>query len=341
VNALKRVATVAIPLVIAVIAVSVRWTLFSAGILYGETASTMAGLAVAGVIIVAGAASLSLLRGGKAPGQAAAPESIIAVIAAVLGLATAAYGVGELLAPNTPVAAAAPACDGAPVYGARFFAVTQEVGANSRWGAGRQFAQANRYAGGCTLGFDGYCIGPAEPNYLLKTPDQRWLILHNRNELIASAVVLSQSPEAKLGSAPSGRCAGLGGRSQPSAIGDFSYDVRSGRLSASAKGAVGVGYGLTTVSDAGRVYRAIALGTGADFPAKLPPASVADLLGMTDGTVILGAAICLGDNVPVVGSLKAETLTLRDSKVVGVTPGSGVAAAVRPNLAEIACNSSG
>jgi hypothetical protein len=341
VDASKRVATVGIPLVIAVISVSVRWILFSTGILYGETASKMAGLAVAGVIIVAGAVSLSRLRGGGAPTQAASPESIIAVIAGVLGLATAAYGVGELLAPNTPVAAAAPACDGAPVYGARFFAVTQDIGTNSRWGAGRQYAQANRYAGGCALGFDGYCIGPPEPNFMLKTPDQRWLIVHNRNELVASAVVMSQSPESKLGSAPSGRCAGLGGRSQPSTISDFSYDLRSGELSASAKRAVGVGYGLTAVSDIGQVYRAIALGTDTRFSAKLPPAGVAGGLGIRDGRAFVAAAICLGDNVPVVDSLKAELLTLRNSKIVDVQPTATVPASVRPKLAQIACNGSG
>jgi hypothetical protein len=335
---LARIAIYAIPLSIAIVAGLVRWALFSSGRLYGETASKMAGLVVAGIVVTAGAFSLTLLRGRKT--ETLSRESIIAVLSGALGLATAAYGTGELFAPNTPVAATTAACDGAPVYGAHFFALTQAIGANSRLGAGRQYAQANRYGGGCTLGFDGYCIGPPEPNFALKTPDDRWLIVHKRNELVASAVVLSQSPESKLGSSPSPRCATLGGRAQPSRIQSFSYDMIGGRLSSSATGAVGVGYGLTAVSGIGQVYAPIALGTDAGFPAKLSSDSVAGRLGMTNGSVLLGAAICLADNVPVVNSLSVKILTLRDSKIVKVAQGMAPAS-LRAHLAGIACNSSG
>lgn len=337
---LTRIVAVVVPLLIAVIGVAARWWLFATGALYGDTAAKMASLAVAGVIIVAGAFSLALLRKGTGA-TGASRESIVAVLTGALGLATAAYGFGELFAPNTPVAATASACKGAPVYGARFFARTIEVGANSRQGAGRQFAQVNRYGGNCTLGFDGYCIGPSEKDTILGTPDQRWLIVHNRDEVIASAVVLSQTREAALGSEPSPKCAKLGGQGQPTTIQRFSYDTRSGELSASAKGAVGVGYGVTAKSGSGESYKPLALGVEPGFAHATKPADIAKTLGTTDGDVLLGAAICLADNVPVLDSLTAKRLTLRNSKVVSLVDNAAVPSDLRNRLAEIACNSSG
>jgi hypothetical protein len=103
------------------------------------------------------------------------------------------YSVSELLAPNTPVAAEASACAGTPVYGAAFFAKTQVNGVNARSGPGVEYPQVKRYRGNCTLGFDGYCIGRAVPDFVLHTPDQRWLIVHDESDLVASAVVLSES----------------------------------------------------------------------------------------------------------------------------------------------------
>ena len=192
---------------LAVIAVVVRYILFDQGILYGEAAAKMASLAVAGVIVVAGYLPLRMLRGShnQATG-AGATESIVATVSAILGLAVTAYSVSELIAPNTPVAASAPACAGVPVYGAKYFAVTVQNGANARSGPGREFRQVNRYASGCTLGFDGYCIGPAEPDFVLGTPDQRWLLVHHRTEFVAAAVVLSQSAESALGTVPDSQC---------------------------------------------------------------------------------------------------------------------------------------
>lgn len=335
---LIRIVAVATPLLIAAIGISVRWWLFSTGVLYGDAAAKMASLAVAGLVIGAGAVSLLLLHGRT---SGASRESIAAVLSGAIGVATAAYGAGELLAPNTPVAASAAACKGAPVYGARFFARTIDIGANSRQGAGRNFAQANRYAGNCTLGFDGYCIGPAEPDFTLKTPDQRWLIVHNRDEVIASAVVLSQTREADLGSKPSPKCAKLGGRPQPTTIQHFSYEPHNGALNAVAKGAVGVGYGATSASGFGQNYVPLALGVEPTFAHTSTPAAIAKTLGTTNGDILLAAAICLADNVPVPTSLTAKRLTLRDSRVVNVEENAPVPKAMRSSLAEVSCNSSG
>ncbi len=347
-------------LVVAIGAVIARYFLFSHGILYGETAAKMASLMVAGLIVLAGFVPLWLLRraasspaaGGQASSSPtgisaaaaepapAARESIVATVAAILGLAITAYSLSELVAPNTPVEAAAPACAGAPVYGARFFAETTPIGANSRIGPGRAYQQVNRYSGNCTLGFDGYCIGSPEPDFRLGTPDQRWLLVHHRGELIASAVVQSQTAESALGATPSRVCAKLGGLPLPTAIQQFTYNHADGRLTASAPGAASVGYGLASPPPH-LIYQAVALGTDASFSAALPPGSVATRLKISDGNVWLGAAICLADNVPVVRSLRVLRLELRHSQVIGQVPEPNVPEAVRPHLAEIACNSAG
>lgn len=316
-----------------------RYVLFSKGILYGEETARMASLMVAGVIVAAGYVPLRVLRGSD-EARDVPRETIAATVAAVLGLATTGYAVSQLLAPNTPVAATTAACSGVPVYGATFFAKTESNGVNARSGPGREYQQVNRYEGNCTLGFDGYCIGRAEPDFILHTPDQRWLLVHNRDQLVASAVVLSESPESALGNSPSPKCAKLGGLPQPAKIQQFSYDPATGQLQTSAAGAAAVGYGLATVPAQSRAYQAVALGAGAGFPAKLAPGTIASQV-QTSGGVWLGAAICLADNVPVVGSLSVTLLTFRGARITGERPNVRVQPAIRARLAEIACNSSG
>jgi hypothetical protein len=299
----------------------------------------MASLLVAGIIIAAGYLPLRMLRGpGSAPDGS--QEAVAATLAAVLGLALAGYSVSQLLAPNTPVAAAAPACGGTPVYGARFFAKTPLNGVNARKGPGVQYPQVNRYGGNCTMGFDGYCIGPPVPDLILNTPDQRWLIVHQRAELVAAGVVLSQSAESALGTAPSPRCEQLGGLPQPSSIQHFSYDPANGQLTASAPGAVAVGYGLATAPPQDRAYQIGKLAIQPGFPADLPPAKIASQMQVTGG-VWLAAAICLADDVPVVSSLQVTLLTFHGEHVAGQQPGVTVPPSVRPLLAETACDGTG
>ena len=351
-NNWQRVLTYVLFALLVIAAVFLRYELFARGILYGEAASKMASLAVAGVIILCGYLPLRMLHGRKAAdknghkngdensAKDASRESIAAALAVVLGLAVTGYSVSELLAPNTPVAVAAPACDGTPVYGAVFFAKTQANGANARSGPGVEYPQANRYGGNCTLGFDGYCIGRAVPDFVLKTPDQRWLIVHERNELVASGVVLSESAESALGATPSPKCKKLGGLPEPTNITQFSYDPSSGQLSSVAPGAVAVGYGMASVSPNNRTYQVIALGTGPGFEAKLKSSTIVNEISVIHG-VWLGAAVCLADNVPVVGSLRVQLLTFRGTHVTSERPNSELPKAIRTLLAEVACNSSG
>jgi len=352
VNSWQRALTFFVFILLVIATVFLRYELFAGGILYGEAASKMASLAVAGVIILCGYLPLRMLRGheddqkddpqvnDKNSTKDASRETIAATLAAVLGLALTGYSVSELLAPNTPVSAVAPACDGTPVYGAVFFAKTQANGVNARSGPGVEYPQVNRYGGNCTLGFDGYCIGRAVPDFLLKTPDQRWLIIHDRDEMVASGVVLSESAESALGANPSPKCKKLGGLPEPTNITNFSYDPSSGQIRSVAPGAVAVGYGMASVPSKNRAYQVIALGRAPDFVAELKPSTIVSEISVIDG-VWLSAAVCLADNVPVVESLRVQLLTFRGSQIIKEQPNSQVPKDTRSLLAEVACNSSG
>lgn len=164
--------------------------------------------------------------------------------------------------------------------------------------------------------------------------------MHNREEFIASAVLQSQTAESALGAKPSSSCSKLGGLPLPTTIQQFTYDTVNGRLTASAQGAAAVGYGLASPAPRA-IYQAIALGSNTSFSASLPSGNIATKTKISDGNVWLGAAICLADNVPVVSSLRILRLTLQRSHVIAQVPDPKVPAAVRPHLAEIACNSAG
>lgn len=342
-----RNTAVAVLILLAIAAAVVRVILFSQGVLYGESAAKMASLAVAAIVVTVGAVVMKIHQSGRA--AKAKPEddagSTVSSIAALLGLALAAYSAAELVAPNTPVAASAPACPGAPVYGAGFFAQTTGLGANARSGPGRQYAQVNRYAANCTLGFDGYCIGSVEVDSRLKTPDDRWLIVHDRhNQVISSAVVLDQSPLRNLGQTPSPACKRLGGRPQPHSVQNLAYNTTDSTLSAKAPDAAAVGYAVAAPASGTPSYLPIGLGTSPPtFKVSWNPRSALNQIQGAPGNAVIwvGAAVCLADTVPVTRSFSALRLTIHKGAVTGQTPAADVPPAIQAHLAQLACGSIG
>jgi hypothetical protein len=313
----------------------------------------MASLVVAAIVIVVGAVIMQIGQDDRAvqAGSAAqasgnqAGRSAVASVAVLLGLALTAYSVAELIAPNTPVAASAPACPGAPVYGARFFAQTTDLGANARSGPGREYAQANQYAANCTLGFDGYCVGSVEQDLRLKTPDDRWLVVHGRpSQVISSAVLIDQSPESDLGQDPSNGCKQIGGLSLPRTVSGLAYKTRHSMLSSEASGAPAVGYALVALAGGRVSYVPIGLATvppGFKLQwavrrtlAQIPGYSVRD-------KVWVGAAVCLADTFPVSESLRALRISLDGGEVTAKASSNRLPATVRPHLAQLACGSRG
>jgi hypothetical protein len=330
------------------ILIAIRYILFDRGILYGQAIANMASLAVAGFIVAAGCLSLWIIRGGSSghggsgsqTQESGATDGVAVTVAAILGLALTGYSISELVAPNTPVAASVPACAGTPVYGAKYFAVTALNGVNSRSGPGPEYRQLNHYPTGCTLGFDGYCIGYPETDFIAGTPDQRWLLLHDRSQLVSAAFVISESAESDLGPVPDRVCSSLGGSPQPHRITSFSYNTRSGELNATAPGAVLVGYSAISLSAANPGYAGI-MGTApsSDFPAMLQPPKLASEVQVTTGQVLVGAAICLAINVPVPDSLRVQLVTLHNTKVTRVAADSHIQPSVALRLEEFACDS--
>jgi hypothetical protein len=75
-----------------------------------------------------------------------------------------------------------PACRGVLLRGATASAVTYADGVNGRDLPGRTSNAVVRYAGNCTLGFDGYCLADPRPDYAFPTTwtDPRWYRI-NRN----------------------------------------------------------------------------------------------------------------------------------------------------------------
>jgi hypothetical protein len=363
-----RITAIVILIFLAIAAAIVRVFLFSKGILYGESAAKMASLAVAAVVVTAGAIimkisqSLKASTGLTAPGQTPTGQtptgqtptgakreqsagSMVSSISALLGLALVAFSVAELVAPNTPVAAGAPACPGAPVYGAPFLAQTTDLGANARSGPGRQYAQMNRYAANCTLGFDGYCIGSVETDSRLKTPDDRWLIVHSKSdEVISSAVLLDQSPLQNLGQSPSPACERLGGLPEPQSVQNLVYNKKNATLSAEAPGAASVGYAVA--APAGRTPSYIPIGLGANPPLfkvswKLQ-STLNQMLGSPNNTVIwVGAAVCLADTVPVISSFHALRITIHNGAITSQTSAVDLPSTIKAHLAQLACGASG
>jgi hypothetical protein len=336
----NRILASSILVALTAILVVVRYFLFEHGVLYGETVASMASLAVAGFVVLVGCLALWIVRGGsQSKGTGAGVDGVAASVAAILGLALTGYSVSEAVAPNTPVAASVPACGGVPVYGAKYFAVTAQNGVNARKGPGTEYQQLNHYPTGCTLGFDGYCVGYPEKDFLIGTPDSRWLLVHGRDELVSAAEVISESAESDLGTAPDPRCAALGGSPQPHAISKFSYDANDGDLAATAPGAVIVGYSALSLDASDPGY---AGATGTDespgFSAQLYPSELTGILPGASGQVVLGSVICLAEDVPVADSLRAKVITIKNNKVVKQKTDSHVPSSAASRLAEFACN---
>lgn len=344
-------------LTVAIVAVvTTRVLLFSTGALFGDAAVLYANLATAAVL---GGAVLVMAR-------LVSRRDSLTRAGAILALAVASVGVIGLVAPSTPTLAAAPACRGVAVLGARFFAQTTgdslaaaqpasagmtpadvAPGVNARTGPSTTYPQTDRFAGDCTLGFDGYCVGSPVDNLVTDLPDTRWLILHGRHdEFVASAKVLSQSPEANLGTAPAPACRSHGGLSSPGSPHFVPTAGTDGTvtLAATAKGADIVGYAINQIDPSDGSYPYAALGepiTESEktpaFSGKWDTSTAVPLLNGGAGSVELAAATCLAGDVPVMPP-SVYKATFANSTLASLTPMAPATFADGARLAQTACS---
>jgi hypothetical protein len=331
---LRILVLVSVPLAVGAAATALRVYLFQSGLQYGATAERAWNLGLAALVgftVVTWYRAVAVRRAQA--GQPVEMGGVMTAAAGALAFATAAFSAATLLAPNTPLKAAAPACPSAPVYGAAFFAQTVEElgGANARSGAGTGYPQVNRFPGGCTLGFDGYCIG--EPIGDLRAmitkdtpwPDQRWLIVHRRDELVASGRVQSQSKESDLGEKPDSRCGKWGGQPPPKVTNLTVTPPPAGQdlvaLQVESSGAVAVGYAvqlLTAPIDGAYPFGRIgAKANGPAFEARWNPVLAAEHLSNQSGDVRVAAVACLAPADPM-GDPLAKRVHLVHGKVTSV-----------------------
>jgi hypothetical protein len=336
-----------------------RWFLLYTGRLSDETAGRLSSLTVAALLAAtlffSAAAVASRKLANTQPvqtppavttGSGPVKDGAVTTAVAILALATAAYGMVELLSPITPYQAAAPACRNAPVAGASFLAQTVGTGVNGRAGPSSGYPQVDRFAGNCTLGFDGFCIGePVHDFLILKPLDQRWLVLHRRTIFVASGKILSQSPEKTLGAHPSPRCTTLGGLPEPRI--DELHVVPAlplSQLSVRTSGAViAVGYAVNISGPSAMIvdpFGQIGIKTRDEgFTASWNPALAATMLPAGSGTVEVAATACLAPGVH--GDVRVVRITLTHSLPDSQGTPLQVDAATRDHLGSTACEAGG
>ena len=289
-----------------------RIELFSTGVWYGEGIAHLLDVVIAvlvGCTVLFGA-TWYLGRRPTRHGHNEPSGHILEVAATLVTLAISSFALIEIFFPASPSTAAAPACSGAPVNGSSYLAQTPELGVNSRSGPGTDFPQVNRYSGNCTLGFDGYCVGDPVPDrsnggYL----DDRWLIVHRRDdEFVSAAELLAQSPSIKLGKKPAKLCRKAGGLPLPSGLHLHVTGERSqlDALWVSVHGASLVGYAIRVIGPtiAGDdPYSGIGnplsiFGDGYNFPGVWKLSTAYDDLPGNSGEVMIAAEVCLALGVP-------------------------------------------
>lgn len=245
------------------------------------------------------------------------------------------------LAPPTPVTAASSSCQGVPVLGAKFFAQTLPDGVNARSGPGTGFPQVNRFGGNCTLGFDGFCVGEPIPTVDGQLLDTRWLIVHQRDQLVSAAKLLPQSSQAVFGTKPDPRCKALGGYPNPGPL-TFTPTMQGNATSlvAVSPGARLVGYavGLQLPAADGYPLSSIKVKSNApDFTGLYQYAGDVNSLPGHSGVIQLVASVCLAPDVPT-GRPELYRTTFTTGQLTNLAPGRLPDAHDTTLLAKQACS---
>jgi len=235
------------------------------------------------------------------------------VLAAVAALTVVLYGADDLFLPRSPTGFTANPCPGTPVLGAAFYAQTQQYGVSARSGPGESYPQVNRFGGNCVLGFDGFCVGAAVFDFTTGAPDQLWLILHRRHELIAEAVLLLQSPASLIGRQPLNGCREIGGLPMPRPITALHFDLGSEHITSMASGANLVGY--ASLSSENRIKQVgIATNPSDRFSVKWNPLSAPVSSGPS--VVIIEAVDCLANQDPIIGTSSTLSVHISAGRIV-------------------------
>ncbi len=162
-------------------------------------------------------------------------------VAVAVALAAAVFA-----AVRPPPSRSVPVCEGQTTRGVAFVGETYEKGVAIREGADRDFPMLGRLAGGCRVGFVGYCLGETVNDVFVDEPDMRWFVLPGNSGVIASAVIKGNPKDSRPTPCPGSRPAPQG-VALTTASGPTASLVR---ISADASGAPIVGFAAAQL-DAG------------------------------------------------------------------------------------------
>ncbi|WP_374457018.1 hypothetical protein [Nocardioides sp.] len=346
----RRAGAVVIAIVLVTTALLARYQLFSREVLFGPRAEFYANLATASVVssVLLLAAWIWVSNSSSSSDSTSSTSGsspALAFAAAAVALPTAAVAAIQVMFPATPYDAAAPACAGAPVLKARFLGQTVAPGVNARDGAGTGFPNVDRYGGSCTLGFDGFCIGEPVVEKLSGLEDTRWYIVHGRDHVVSSSKIRDQSPVARLAPKPDADCESkYGGLPAPDEL-EFTPSRDSGplvKLSARAEGASLVGYAVYNPDPRSGTYGYSRVGivdTEPTFDGTWDSSTAVSDLRKQEGTIYLGAAICLAAEVPF-RDAAVFAATYRDGRVVRLRPDERLNDDATKLLRQTACSTS-
>lgn len=189
-----------------VLLVVARVLLVRGGLLYGTDRILAIDVLISALLLVGVAVARRAVRSirhtGDQPAEASTWTDWLGLAAAVLGVPALVVALLTLVAPATPNAYGARACAGSQVYAANYVGVTVgPLGNYARSGPSISFPQTDRFDSGCTLGFEGYCIGDAikDPFAPEGWTETRWLLVarHDAQPGKALAHVLSGEPADK------------------------------------------------------------------------------------------------------------------------------------------------
>jgi hypothetical protein len=295
---------------------------------YGPSFDRLMTFALAGALTALLGCALRLRAIRRQAQNPSEPGAVVNSVITAFGLVAAATSVVAIAFPDTPYSVAAPACRGAQVRGAVFFAQTPDVGVSARIGPGTGYRQAARFGGGCTLGFSGYCVGQPIPSGVDGLVDTRWLILNGTKRLVSSAVMLVQSqPVAGGASRPDPECAKLGGVLAPSRVimqAGWSADNREVvNIEVTDTDAPLVGYALKVVDPRNGQYPYSPI----ESPRSNSPTFAGTWLAGTDaallkngtGNILLAASACLSGNFPT-GKPDVLEARFRDGRLIEISP---------------------
>lgn len=315
--------------VLAAASVVARIELYRYDIVYGDESLTRLTLIAAALVAVALATVFHAWRVAHgAPVSQGGPDGA-AALAALVAIAVALYSVLQLVFPSTPHQAAAAACRGVPLNNARALAQTTSLGANARTGAGSAYPTIDRFGSNCTIGVDGYCVGEPNTNSLTQLPDQRWLLVHDKHELVSAAVLRIQSPQSALGGAPAASCSQYDGSTGPKTLTWRATAAPKNEvvLHATAPGALLIGFAVAySPVQAGGEYPYVNVGYYSPVPGYVSAASEATwklintpvLLHGTAKIIVAGEA-CYADDIPAPGTSDARLLTFTNGVLTKAT----------------------